>query len=176
MVALKASLEIGGGVTGDNDQGLWLLDSSGSGVLVAREGEMLSGRTIAGVSFIGNSGGNDGRPSGFNDEGQLAFQATFTNGDNGLFLFTHFAADFDGDGDVDSMDLTHPTLGWEARYGVDLDGDDFLLWQQQFGSGVQALSAAAAVPGPVASMMAMFLACTAACFRRHLRTSLANRD
>jgi len=38
-----------------------------------------------------------------------------------------YEADFDGDQDVDSDDLTHATLGWEARYGNDLGGNDFLL-------------------------------------------------
>ncbi|MCH8840493.1 MAG: hypothetical protein IH831_07410 [Planctomycetes bacterium] len=140
LVAVKASLQLGGAVDPNNDEGLWLLSPSGSGILVAREGDPLAAHTIAGLSFLGNSGGNDGRHPGWNDRGQLAFQANFTNGDSGLFLFSTYAADFDLDGDVDSDDLTHPTLGWEARYGDVLDGNDFLTWQQQLGSGVGAVS------------------------------------
>ncbi|MBN1854485.1 MAG: hypothetical protein JW829_17265 [Pirellulales bacterium] len=42
--------------------------------------------------------------------------------------------DFNSDGQVDRDDLTDPTLGWIARFGADLDGNDFLLWQRNFGS------------------------------------------
>gem|GEM_PF-1976181 len=153
LVAVKASLQLGGGVDPNNDEGLWLLSSSGNGILVAREGDSLAAHTIAGLSFFGNSGGNDGRHPGLNDRGQLAFQANFTNGDSGLFLFSTYAADFDLDGDVDSDDLTHPTLGWEARYGDDLDGTDFLTWQQQLGSGMGAVSSSVAIPEPVAGLL-----------------------
>lgn len=85
-----------------------------------------------------------------------------------------FAADFDGDGDVDSDDLTHPTLGWEARYGSDLNGNDFLIWQQEFGSGVQALpSSAAVVPEPSAIYLVLTaLASLAAMLRSKRLTSI----
>ena len=36
--------------------------------------------------------------------------------------------DFNVDGSVNRLDLTDPTNGWEARYGRDLTGEDFLLW------------------------------------------------
>lgn len=64
-----------------------------------------------------------------------------------------FTADFDVDGDVDGDDLTQ----WIGDYGgpgSDANGDgtsngtDFLAWQQQNGSGVAPLAAAAAVPEP----------------------------
>lgn len=65
-----------------------------------------------------------------------------------------FEADFDGDGDVDGDDLTHPTLGWQARYGDDLDGNDFLTWQRQYGSSVSAV----AVPEPITLILMVGLA------------------
>ena len=170
LAAVKASLQLGGDVTPNNDEGLWLLGHSGSGILVAREGDPLAGHTIAELSFFGNSGGNDGRHPGLNDRGQLAFQANFTNGDSGLFLFSTYAADFDLDGDVDSADLTHPTLGWEARYGDDLDGTDFLTWQQQLGSGVGAVSSSIAVV-PEPSTCLLFCVGTLAWFRSGRRFS-----
>lgn len=55
-------------------------------------------------------------------------------------------ADFDEDGDVDHNDLTDPTLGWEARYGTDLNGLNFLDWQQEFGTNAPPLSAVQSVP------------------------------
>jgi parallel beta-helix repeat protein len=57
-------------------------------------------------------------------------------------------ADFDGDSDVDGDDLNHPTLGWAARFGTDLDGADFLRWQRDLGFGVPSASPLAAVPEP----------------------------
>lgn len=59
--------------------------------------------------------------------------------------------DFEGDGDVDIFDLTNPTLGWEARYGIDLDGQDYLVWQQEFGNGT--LVASVAVPEPCTALL-----------------------
>jgi len=65
-----------------------------------------------------------------------------------------FEADFDGDGDVDADDLADATLGWEARYGNDLDGEDFLVWQRQLGSGVGAVSSlVATVPEPSTGLL-----------------------
>ena len=63
--------------------------------------------------------------------------------------------DFDGDGDVDGVDLTHATLGWETRFGVDLDGMNFLDWQREFGTGVSPLSSAQAIPEPTTSALAL---------------------
>lgn len=160
FTAVEATLAPGGGVSDVNDEGLWLLGHSGGGRLIAREGDQLAGRTIASLSFVGSSGGNDGRPSGLNSLGQLAFQASFTNGDSGLFLYSWLAADFDGDGDVDGTDLQQ----WELAMGTagnadadldgDSDGDDFLSWQRQVTLGAPILaSSAAPVPEPTTLIM-----------------------
>jgi hypothetical protein len=63
--------------------------------------------------------------------------------------------DFDGNGFVDANDLNDPTLGWKARFGVDLDGDDFLAWQRNFGTGTPAGAAAGAVPEPSTALLAL---------------------
>jgi CubicO group peptidase (beta-lactamase class C family) len=42
--------------------------------------------------------------------------------------------DFDNNGLVNAEDLTHATLGWRARFGVDLNGGDFLVWQRHLGA------------------------------------------
>ena len=62
-------------------------------------------------------------------------------------------ADFDADGDVDADDLTHPTLGWQARYGSELDGADFLNWQRELGSSVGSLASSQTVPEPSAAAL-----------------------
>ena len=61
--------------------------------------------------------------------------------------------DFDGNGFVDATDLDHPTLGWKARFGIDLDGDDFLAWQRNLGAGTP--PTAAAVPEPSTALLAL---------------------
>jgi uncharacterized lipoprotein YddW (UPF0748 family) len=74
------------------------------------------------------------------------------------FLAAPVPGDFDGDGDVDSDDLTQ----WQGDFGLnpdsdadndgDSDGMDFLAWQQNF-SGASPLSAASAVPEPSTAVL-----------------------
>ncbi len=84
----------GMGVNGSNNTGLWAEDLSGVLTLIAREGDLLDVddgpaadfRTIRDFDFRGGTGNEDGRPSSFNDFGQLAFSATFTDGTSGVFV------------------------------------------------------------------------------------------
>ena len=62
-------------------------------------------------------------------------------------------ADFDGDFDVDDQDLTNPTAGWIARFGVNLDGADFLRWQRDYGFGVSAINAGVPIPEPPGTLL-----------------------
>jgi hypothetical protein len=104
-VAFWASLLDGeGGVTQDNDTGIWVQDRAGNLRLVALEGQQLdvdSGagldmRTISSLTFgpdvtyfFGEGSGNeDGRPSHFNNHGRLTFWAEFTDGSSGVFVTT----------------------------------------------------------------------------------------
>ena len=166
QVALKASLQNSGAVDPNNDDGIWFFDSDGEGSLVAREGDLLEGRTISGLDFIGGSGGNDGKASGLNGKGQLVFRADFTNGDSGLFLYQHLTADFDNDGDVDNDDLTHPTLGWQARYGVDLDGQDFLNWQREIAATASLSVSVDVVPEPSGLLLGVVILAWVTFWRR----------
>lgn len=78
--------------------------------------------------------------------------------------------DFDGDGDVDGTDLDGVPDGWQARFGDDLDGTDFLDWQRNFGAGtLSASAAAAAVPEPASWSLCLGLLCWAAAGRRGSR-------
>lgn len=47
--------------------------------------------------------------------------------------------DFDLNGAVNGDDLTDATLGFNVRFGDDLDGSDFLVWQRNFGNGMPSL-------------------------------------
>jgi hypothetical protein len=81
---------------------------------------------------------------------------------------TLFGADFNKDGNVDALDLAQ----WKGDYGLnafsdadgdgDSDGNDFLIWQRQYGQSPP-LAASHAVPEP-ASWMLLLLA-LAASFR-----------
>jgi len=77
-----------------------------------------------------------------------------------------FAADFDLDDNVDGNDLTDPRLGWTARFGIDLDGSDFLSWQRQFGNSINASSSeSVAVPEPSSGILLVGLAAIATLVR-----------
>jgi hypothetical protein len=90
QVAFAATLT-GDGVDISNDRGIWATDPDGQLQLIARTGDALQiapgdSRTIDYLAFVGGSGNEDGRPSGFNDFGQLAFVAQFTDGSSGIFV------------------------------------------------------------------------------------------
>ena len=83
-----------------------------------------------------------------------------------LTVATPFTADFDGDGDVDHLDLTN----WQAAFGQDAGGDangdgrsdglDFLLWQQQFTGNLSTISVVG-VPEPNSAVLLLALSLTA---------------
>jgi hypothetical protein len=61
------------------------------------------------------------------------------------------AGDFDLDDDVDDDDLNNE---WKVRFGVDLDGNDFLDWQRNYGAtSTDVLAAIGAVPEPTAASL-----------------------
>ena len=81
-----------GGVTSGN--GIFGTDRDGGLQLIARTGDTLEVapgvlKTIAALDFANfyrPAGNSDGRPSGFNDFGQLAFWAEFSDGTDGIFV------------------------------------------------------------------------------------------
>ena len=142
--------------SGSTDGGIWAEDPSGVLTLIAREGDLLdvddgSGtdfRTISNLTFTGDAGNGDGRRSGFNDLGQLAFSASFTDGTSGVFISDLVAslpgsADFDNDGDVDGNDF----LAWQRNSSVGNLAD----WENAYGTGT--LAAATTVPEPTSVVL-----------------------
>jgi hypothetical protein len=145
-----------------NQRGIWAEDPSGAIRLIVKVGDSLEiapgdHRTIASIDNLFSSNGSDGKSRSFNDAGQLVFNATFTDGGEGIFVSDvagYYLADFDRDGDVDNDDLDD----WRSAYtnGTalgDADGDgvssgrDFLIWQRQVGLGTVAESIT--VPEPI---------------------------
>ena len=74
-----------------NVNGIWAEDVAGNLVLIARDGDLLEVapgdvRTIQSLAFQANTGNSDGQPSGFNDDGMIAFRARFADGSSGIFV------------------------------------------------------------------------------------------
>lgn len=87
---------VGEGIETGNANGIWAQDLSGTLHLIVRQGDMMDVnddpliddfRTVSGFSIAWDPLSNkDGHRSGFNDRGQLAFQASFTDGSTGIFV------------------------------------------------------------------------------------------
>jgi hypothetical protein len=101
QTAFSAFLE-GSGISPSNDRGIWATDHSGVLQLIAREGDPLEVapgdfRTVSSLVFLTDAistystGNSDGRPSAFNNLGQLAFRASFTDGSSGIFVSNRVA-------------------------------------------------------------------------------------
>ncbi|HEY7116727.1 MAG TPA: choice-of-anchor tandem repeat NxxGxxAF-containing protein [Tepidisphaeraceae bacterium] len=93
-VAFRARLLSGsGGITADNDLGVWAEDPNGVLSLVVREGdpfELAPGdvRTIQGVGFRDDTGPSDFPGAAYTDDYTLAFSLLFTDGTDGVFTAT----------------------------------------------------------------------------------------
>lgn len=79
----------------DGSSAIFAESFSGELRVIARSGKLLDVsddplvqdfREIATLHFVGSSGNEDGRRSAFNDLGQLAFAASFTDGTSGVFV------------------------------------------------------------------------------------------
>lgn len=76
--------------------------------------------------------------------------------------------DFNRDGRVDGADLSGPN-GWKARFGVDLDGNDFLAWQRNYGYTHWPTSPPTAAPVPEPPAAALVLVALTAPLAIHRR-------
>jgi hypothetical protein len=93
QVAFSAWLT-GTGVDETNDAAIWATDRTGDLQLIVREGELLEiapddFRTVRGAFFLSDN--LNGNSAGFNNLGQLAFEATFTDGTSGIFVSNRVA-------------------------------------------------------------------------------------
>ena len=103
----------GDGVDSTNDRGIWATDLTGATQLIVRTGEQLEVapgdvRTVSDLNFVGGTSNNNGWPSGFNNLGQLAFWASFTDGSQGVFVsnaVSYTPGDFNRDGSVTGDDI-----------------------------------------------------------------------
>jgi hypothetical protein len=157
----------GPGVNFTNDHGIWATDRSGVQHLIARTGdemEVAPGdfRTISELSFVGDNGNSNGWSSAFNNFGQLAFWASFTDGSQGVFVSNKVATvpgDFNFDGTVDAADY----VAWRKGIGTLYSPSHYDIWRTNFGSSLgpgsgsalpSAAPLSAAVPEPAAGVVA----------------------
>ncbi len=84
---------IGSGI--NDGTGVFAEDISGQLHTIVRTGDVIDIsttpgvpllKTISSVQFVGQSGNDDGRRSGFNDFGQVVFEAIFTDRSSGVFV------------------------------------------------------------------------------------------
>jgi hypothetical protein len=122
QIAFRADLT-GDGVDSTNGRGIWATDHEGALQLIARTGEQLEVaaddlRTLSNLDFIPVSGNSDNRRSAFNNLGQLAFWASFTDGSEGVFVSNLVASlpmllgDYNNNGTVEQADLDLVLLNW----------------------------------------------------------------
>lgn len=98
-------------------------------------------RVMLRYDTVGSAGGSTTAGGTFNvDNAELAGPVAFPG-------------DFDLDGDVDGDDLNASPLGWKARFGTDLEGEDFLVWQRNLGAPSEHM--ASTVPEPTAAILAI---------------------
>jgi hypothetical protein len=75
----------------DSVVGLWGENRAGELKLIAHTGQVIEvapndAREIVALDFASGTGGEDGRPRGFNDLGQVVFRARFRDGSGAIFL------------------------------------------------------------------------------------------
>jgi hypothetical protein len=129
-------------VDSTNDHGIWATDRSGAQQLIVRKGDELEVapgdfRTISDLSLVGDNGNSNGWPSGFNNFGQLAFWASFTDGTQGVFVSNKVATvpgDFNFDGTVDAGDY----VVWRNGRGTFYTDSHYDIWRANFGTSLTA--------------------------------------
>ena len=116
---------IGNGVDPYNNTGIWATGLDGLLTLVIRKGDLLDVdddplnedfRTVATVNLHPSFSRQSGGYSSFNENGQLAFRATFTDGSSGIFVAdtqnSSLLGDYNADGFVSQADLDLVLLNW----------------------------------------------------------------
>lgn len=77
---------IGTGVDSTNDTGIWATDTNGVLSLIVREGDSLNVNNDPLINDLRIVSSLSAVSTAFNDRGQLAFSATFTDGSSGVFI------------------------------------------------------------------------------------------
>ncbi len=145
QVAFVSSLD-GVDFTIGEDTGLFVTDRNGLPQLITATGMLFDVnddpliedlRTVSEIELVGqetdpetgrrnNAGDNTGLPRAFNDNGQIVFHLTFTDGTEGIFLASvSIPGDLNSDGYVglDDLDIVLDHWNQDVAYGDALAGD-----------------------------------------------------
>jgi hypothetical protein len=123
----------GPNVTTANDRSIWFVDAAGNFTLVAREGDAFAvarddSRVLSFFTTRSGSGDEAGSFSGFNDRGQIAFHATFTDGSSGIFVASPLVGVSTVTKAGDTFSLAVPALSgntYQLQRAISL-GDEFV--------------------------------------------------
>jgi hypothetical protein len=137
-VSLSATDVVFLGLGSSGQQGIYDM-TGGSLTKVVDLSDIVDSRPVASLHFS---------PSGLSGN-QLAFQATFVDGSQGLYTWSQpgLAGDFNGDGKVDAADYA----SWRKGLGTTYTQTDYDVWRTHFGQsagGGSGASAGSAVPEP----------------------------
>ncbi len=86
QVAFTASATGGNGIWAEDRSGVLRLIVRNGSVIDVDNGPGIDLRTVSTIRFAGSSGNDGGEASAFNDAGQIAFAAIFTDGSQGVFV------------------------------------------------------------------------------------------
>ncbi|MEL6497992.1 MAG: choice-of-anchor tandem repeat NxxGxxAF-containing protein [Planctomycetota bacterium] len=146
------SAQLSGGA--QPSQGLWLMNECRELSLLAQVGEAfdvddsptcIDLRVVipGSIGYVGRSGGQGGRASSLNDNGEFAFSLIFTDGSAGIFLasVSQLVGDVNGDGFTTPADFTAWIIAYNSNAPeCDQNGDeactpaDFNAWVLNFNS------------------------------------------
>jgi len=176
---------LGTSVDSPQDFGFWTLDENGQLVPILLLGEQISVDNGNGIDLrtVDDLRLSWDRSLGFNDFGELAFSAKFTDGSSGIFVSDAVAVlrgDYDGNGTVGPEDYGV----WKSHFGTtdlaaDGNGDgivdaaDFTVWRNHLGEtrNPSGGGSFANVPEATGLQMVLAMAVVSGYFRRNVNSS-----
>ena len=141
QVAFRGTLT-GPGVNTSNDRAVWMTNQADELVQIVREGDVIDVndhpiffdyRTVESIGIRDVDGSSNGQRPSLSEEGQVVMRLSFTDGTEGIFMFTaELSGDLNGDGFVGVDDLNIVLVHWNQNVTPgelllgDSNGDGFV--------------------------------------------------